>query len=258
MWFPQMGSGSIAQFPVRRTRKWRSITNEMESGELIQLPDTAAGEIDWQLSMQDLSDAESAALSSLFTATHGAFGSFLFIDPLANLLGWSEDLSRPDWQRGLLQVSTGAADPLGTERASTIHNPAAGAQSLQQTIGMPGDYVGCFSVWMRSNGAVTVNLARDARSIACAVGPVWKRFPVNGAGTGGAAQSTFSLSLATGQSIDVWGFQAEAQPNPSQYKQSGSALGIYEETYFADDELTLVSTGVGLSSCEVSLTSRVP
>jgi hypothetical protein len=257
MWFPQMGSGSIAQFPLRRTRRWRSIANEMESGELIQLPDGAAGEIDWQLSLQELTDAESAALSNLFTAAQGAFGSFLFVDPLANLVAWSEDLSRPDWQLGLLQVSTGAADPLGTQRASTIHNPAAGAQSLQQAIGMPGDYVGCFSVWIRSAGAGTVNLAHDARSIACAVGPVWKRFSMSGAGTGGAAQSTFSLALAAGQSIDVWGFQAEAQPHASQYKQSGSALGIYQETYFADDELTLVSTGVGLSSCEVSLTSRV-
>lgn len=257
MWFPQMGSGAVAQFPLRRTRKWRSIANQMESGELIQLPDTGAGEIDWQLSMQELTDAESGALINFFTAAQGGFGSFLFIDPMANLLAWSEDLSHPDWQCGLLQVSTGALDPLGTHRASTIHNPAAGAQSLQQVIGMPGDYVGCFSVWMRSAVAVTVTVARDGRTAICAVGPVWKRFLVSGAGTGGAAQSTFSLALAAGQSIDVWGFQAEAQPNASQYKQSGAALGIYAETYFADDELTLVRTGVGLSSCEVSLTSRV-
>ena len=103
-WFPQTGAGSIAQFPLRRTRKWRSIANRTESGERILLPDTAAGQIEWQLSVQELNDAESGRLSDFFSAAQGRFGSFLFIDPLANLLGWSEDLSRPDWQMGLLTV----------------------------------------------------------------------------------------------------------------------------------------------------------
>src|SRR5579863_5682376 len=97
-WFPQIGAGSIAQFPLRRTRMWRSIANQLESSERILLPDTPAGQIEWRLSLQELTDAETGRLSDFFAAEQGQFGSFLFIDPMANLLGWSEDLSRPDWQ----------------------------------------------------------------------------------------------------------------------------------------------------------------
>ena len=38
---------------------------------------------------------------------------------------------------------------------------------------------------------------------------------------------------------------------------TSTALGIYEETYFAGDELTMKSTSPTLSSCDVTLISRV-
>ena len=43
--FPQIGAGSVAQFPLTRSRKWRAITNNLESSEQIILPDTT-GESD--------------------------------------------------------------------------------------------------------------------------------------------------------------------------------------------------------------------
>jgi hypothetical protein len=256
-WFPQIGRGSITQFPVRRSRKWRSISNQMENSETIQLPDTTAGQIEWQLSLQELSDAEVATLNSFFVAAHGQFSPFLLIDPLANLLGWSEDSSRPDWQFGLMTQSAGVADPVGTTRASTLNNSSPGAQTLQQTLAEPGDYVACFSAWISSNVAGTVSLQRDGVSVTCQIGPTWRRFYVGGKGVGGASQSTFSLSLAAGQSVRIWGLQVEAQPSPSAYKQTKTAAGIHEETYFGGDELTITSTGVGLSSCDTVLTSRI-
>jgi hypothetical protein len=256
-WFPQIGVGSIAQFPLRRTRRWRSVRNQMENGGRFLLPDRSAGQIDWQLSFQELTDAESDRLSDFFVAAQGQFGSFLFIDPMANLLGWSADLGQPDWQSGLLTVASGAADPLGGMQASSLTNRSAGTQTLQQTLAVPGDYVGCFSAWVRSNAAGVVTLARDGNAATSRVGPAWKRLFISGTGTSGAHQSTFAISVDAGQTIDVWGLQAEAQPYPSVYKATGADLGIYEETYFGNDELRITSTGVGLSSCEINLTSRV-
>src|ERR1700691_4958839 len=136
---PQIGLGAVAQFPLTRSRKWRAIRNNFESSEQIILPDTAAGQVEWRLSYQDLTDAETGTLSSLFAASQGSFGSFTFIDPLANLLAWSEDLSQPDWQFGLLQKASGIGDPLGTLRAWSISNASAASQALQQTLGMPGE-----------------------------------------------------------------------------------------------------------------------
>jgi hypothetical protein len=255
--FPQVGAGSIAQFPVSRSRKWRAIVNQMESSEVIMLPDAPAGQIEWKLTYQDLVDSEVQNLRNLFIASQGEFGAFTFIDPLANLLGWSENLSQPAWQVGLLQTAGGVADPLGTERASSVTNPTAGTQSLQQSLGISGDYVTCFSVYLRSPAAGAVTLQRDGTARTVSAGPAWQRVYVNGAGVGGAGQSTFSVALTAGQTIDVWGFQAEAQPYPSAYKLTGAALGIYEETYFGDDRLTITSTSVGFSSCGITLISRV-
>lgn len=256
-WFPQISSGSIAQFPVTRSRVWRAILNDLESGEQITLPDTTAGQIEWKLSFQDLTAEESSNLSALFTASQGSFSAFTFVDPLANLLGWSEDLTQPNWQPGLLQTAGGMTDPLGTKRASSISNTSAGTQAMQQTLGVPGGYVACFSMWIRSNSPGTVTLQRDNTQSIVTAGMAWTRQFVSVRGVAGATQSTFSIALAPGQVIDVWGLQVEAQPYPSPYKQTGAPLGIYEETFFEDDELHVTSKSVGLSSCEVCLISRV-
>ena len=256
-WYPQIGRGAIAQFPLTRSRMWRAITNKLESSEQIMLPDSAAGQIEWKLSYQDLTNTEVGSLSNLFASCQGGFAAFTFIDPLANLLGWSEDLTQPNWQVGLLQHTNGAIDPLGTQRASTVSNANPAAQAVQQTLGVSGDYVACFSGYFRSVAAGTVVIQRDGTQVTIAVGPVWKRAFVSGLGVSGAAQSTFSIVLAAGQTIDLWGLQVEAQPNPSAYKQTNAAIGIYEETYFENDELKITSTSLGLSSCEISLISRV-
>src|SRR3954469_22737857 len=97
-WFPQIGAGAVAQFPLHRKRQWRAISNVMESGERISLPDSKGGQIEWRLSYQELTDTEAAKLAGLFGAAGGQAGSFGFVDPFANLLGWSEDLSKPGWQ----------------------------------------------------------------------------------------------------------------------------------------------------------------
>jgi hypothetical protein len=254
--FPQIGRGTLAQFPVRRSRKWRSIENRLESSERIALPDAPANEVQWKLSMTDLSDAEVSAIAGLFRNMNGQFGSFLFVDPMANLLGWSEDFSKPDWQPGLLTVAGGSVDPLGTNRGVVITNNAAGLQSLQQTIPLPGDYVACFSVWLSSDAPCQISLGRDGRMLSVPTTSDWKRAFLGGTGLAGAGQSTFSLTVPAGNSVKVWGLQVEAQPDPSKYRVTSSARGIYEETYFGTDELNLTSTGVGLSSCDLILRSR--
>jgi hypothetical protein len=256
-WYPQIGTGAVAQFPLSRSRMWRAITNDLESSEKIMLPDNAAGQIEWKLSYQDLTNSEAGALSNLFALSQGAFGAFTFIDPLANLLGWSEDLKQPNWQLGLLQQTSHAADPLGTQRASSVSNTNPAMQTLQQTLGVSGDYVACFSAYLWSNTKGTVIMKRDGIQATVAVGPAWKRAFVTGVGASGAAQSSFSIVFAPGQTITMWGLQVEAQPYPSAYKQTSSAIGIYEETYFESNELKITSTSLGLSSCEISLMSRV-
>ena len=46
----------------------------------------------------------------------------------------------------------------------------------------------------------------------------------------------------------------EPQPYPSGYKVTTAALGIYEETYFGDDELKITSTDTDFSSYAEGIT----
>jgi hypothetical protein len=211
----------------------------------------------WRLRYEDLSDSEVSAISGLFTAAQGQFGSFTFIDPLANLLGWSETLGNGAWQSSELTITAGATDPLGTQRATTIANGSPGSLSISQTLGISGDYVACFSAYVKSSAAGAITLQRDSSNTSVTVGTQWTRVCLSGTGTAGAAQSSFSLLVAAGQTIQVFGLQVEAQPAPSVYKPTQAAAGIYEETYFADDELTVTSTAPGLSRAAVNLISRI-
>ncbi len=256
-WFPQIGSGSLAQFPLQRKRQWRAITNVMESGELISLPDANGGQIEWKLSYQELTDAEAANLTSLFAASGGEAGSFGFVDPFANLLGWSEDLSQPGWQLGTLTATGGLSDPVGTTRAWTLQNASGAEQMLSQSLGVPGEYTICFSAYVRSDSAGSVGMLRDATRVDVPVGAQWRRVQISGAGVGGATASTFSLAVSAGSSVQVFGLQVEAQPWPSPYRPTGAAAGILEETRFSGGELAVVNTAPGLSACQVSLVSRI-
>ena len=256
-WFPQIGAGAVAQFPLQRKRQWRAITNVTENGELISLPDSNGGQIEWRLSYQELTDAEIVTLTGLFAASSGEARSFGFVDPFANLLGWSEDLSKPDWQLGQLSAAGGFSDPVGTQRAWTIQNPNGAEQMLSQTLGVPGSYTACFSVYVRSDSAGMIGIIRDTTRVNVPVGSQWKRVQISGAGVSGGIESTFSVAVAAGGSIRVFGLQVEAQPWPSPYRPTGTAAGILEETRFSGGDLAVTNTAPGLSACQVTLVSRI-
>lgn len=256
-WYPQIGGGAMAQFPLERRRQWRSISNVMESGELVTLPDSAGGRILWRLSYQDLTDTELARLTSLHSLCRGNTASFGFVDPFANLFGWSEDLTKPDWQTTGLTLTAGQSDPVGTQRAWIVSNGASGELALTQSIGVPGQYVVCFSAYVRSDTLISIGMSRDAQRTDIPVSPQWKRIYLSGSGSSAATSSAFSMTLPAGANVRIFGPQLEAQPWPSPYRPTGAAMGILTETRFSSGGFTVASTEPGLSSCQVGLVSRV-
>ena len=256
-WFPQLASGAMAQYPLHRNRQWRASSNTLESGEMITLGDAPGGSIAWRLRYQELTDAEVSKLTSFFQGSRGEAGSFGFVDPFVNLLGWSDDLSKPDWQKGLLAVSGGLGDPLGKQRAWSVQNGNGAEQSLSQSLSIPGEYTACFSVYVRSDAAGTVGIARDSNRVNVPAGPQWKRIQISGAGSEGAVESTFSIIVSAGSTVRVFGLQVEAQPWPSIYRSTGAAAGILKETRFQGGQLKVIHTAPGLSACQVNLISRV-
>src|SRR6267142_454450 len=112
--FPQLPSGAAAQYPIKKHCSQRTIVNTLTDGHTVKLADAGAALSQWQLMYQNLADAEIAILQQFFATCEGQLTAFTFLDPLSNLLAWSEALNQAAWEASpLLQMTTGIAEPTG-------------------------------------------------------------------------------------------------------------------------------------------------
>jgi hypothetical protein len=258
LYFPQLVTGALAQLPLERRFSRRTIVNRMPDGTLVKLHDPSVAEIAWTLQYQGLTEGERAALETLFHDTEGRLRSFLFVDPCGNLLTWSEDLSRPVWNKdGAVQVAGEAADPYGSQRASRITNTAQIAQGITQKIDVPGWYYYCFSFQARSATRTRMTL-----SISNSNGRIdhvhyayddWAVYWCSGQLDGDAGDLSCRVELDAASTIDAFGFQLDAQPNASAYRRTYDQSGIYRNARFMQDELRFVANGID----DHSITMRV-
>lgn len=262
LYFPQLATGAGGQFPIRRRAVRRTVVNACLDGRMVKLGDPGASSVEWEMALTGLTSEEWGALKSLFEAVEGRLGSFGFLDPIDNLLKWSEDLSQATWTKDAgLELTAGVADPLGTTRATRITNSGGGAAVIQQTLAVPGGYQYCLSVWARSSEAGEVWLLRSSEA-----GPAKKQFKTWGAWSrlvystkleDASETVSFGVELGAGRTVEVFGFQVEAQRGASQYKKTTSRGGVYTEAYFLEDALQLTSEGPGEHSGVVRVRARV-
>ena len=114
--FPQLPTGALSQFPLRKRRLSRTVVNTMADGRTIKLPDVAAQVTEWQLQYTGLSDPELATLAQFFASVEGSLNGFTFLDPNGNLLAWSDDPSQVEWQKASFLTLTGGAPTRPGER----------------------------------------------------------------------------------------------------------------------------------------------
>jgi hypothetical protein len=251
--YPQLGSGALSQFPVRRRRKLRTVANYTADGRAIKLPDPAGAVTEWSLQYSGLTDDEAAALEQFFAAAEGTLNGFTFLDPTSNLLAWSDHLNEAAWQRGpLVTVADGISDPNGGTRAWHAANTGGGAQTIGQTIAAPAGYLYCLSAYARSTQAVTVTMLLGANRTDKEIGAQWTRIVAAAHGDPATESITLGLELPAGAAIDVFGIQAEPQGGASAY-QSSTSGGVYENARLRDDALTIVDTDVNCHSCTVNI-----
>ena len=138
-YFPQLSSGATGQYPVQKRRTERTIINQLPDGHTVKFADAGAEQVEWQLTFQDLTDSEIAGLQQFFATCEGQLNGFTFLDPLDNLLVWSEALNEPAWEAStLLQFTAGISDPNGGTGATTIVNPTGSDVSVQQSVDARG------------------------------------------------------------------------------------------------------------------------
>ena len=118
--FPQLSTGTIAQYPSAKSRHERTSVVSGVNGGQWKLGDAGAGGQTWRLSLEGLTREEWDAVEGLFVSCGGRLRPFTFLDPFDNLLSHSEDLSEAVWQTDpMLGLSAGSLDPFGTSRATT-------------------------------------------------------------------------------------------------------------------------------------------
>src|SRR5438876_2089386 len=243
--FPQLLSGSIAQYPLRKRQLSRTVINQTRDGRTIKFDDPDAAGIEWELIFQALTDGELDTLQQSFSAAEGRLNAFTFLDPTANLLTWSEKLDESIWQGNtLLQLQPGVPGPAAAS-ATRLINTTAASIAIQQDVNAPGWFVYTFSVYARSDTPGNISLFRQAgTAMDERVFPLsanWSRFVSSGSLQTGADSITIGVTVGAGQTVDVGGLQLEPQPGAAPYKRSTSSSGVYSDTHFAEDAFVITT-----------------
>ncbi len=259
--FPQLSTGSMAQYPASRRRIRRSVVNVTPGGARVAWTDPAVASVQWELPLAGLTAAEMAAIEGLFEASKGRETKFLFLDPLDNLLGWSEDLGATVWTADpMLTRTPGRTDPFGTTRATRLVNAGQATQRLTQMLNAPSWFHYCFSLRVRSDSVGTARLVFEAGGTTVPrtvqTGPEWRDAWLSAKGSGTQETVTVGLEFDPGASADVFGLQLEAQIAASPYKKTAGRGGLYPASRFCDDRIRSKAEGVNWFSTTVRITSR--
>jgi hypothetical protein len=65
LYFPQLSTGSLAQYPIQKRRVMRTVVNQAADGNQYKLADAKAEAVEWTLKFQTLTGAERDALIAL-------------------------------------------------------------------------------------------------------------------------------------------------------------------------------------------------
>lgn len=258
LFYPQLTSGALAQYPLRKTKVIRTIKNILSDGNMILLPDSGTRRTIWQLEYLNLSLADIQSLQSHFTACKGPLNAFTFIDPTGNMFVSSADLTNMVWQKSsLLQIQTDTTDPFGGTTAQTITNYGQGAQALAQTLQVPVNYQYCFSLYATSVGHTAVTLfqrgpnTEQSRRMFLSSG--WSRLVLSGRLSDSGSSMTVGISLDAGTQIKVFGIQLEAQISPSGYQPTTTTGGVYANAHWAIEQLQIKAEDINLYATTVSI-----
>jgi len=258
--FPQLNTGAMAQFPIAARRIVRTVVNEALDGRQFKYADPGRARAEWDVRLTALSNEEWTRIEELYAETEGRLGTFVFLDPLDNLLRYSEDLTQPVWETEALMTLTPAQpDPWGTQRATRLSNTTSLLRVIQQTVPAPGMYTYCLSAWARADQPVQIRMRLNA-------GPSyadrfidldaeWRQISLMADLDWADPGVEASFALPAGTAADLAGLQLEAQLAPSSYKKTGATSGVYANARFASDRLMQTTNDVDQHETVIRITA---
>jgi hypothetical protein len=263
LFFPQLASGALAQYPIRKTRLGRTVKNILPDGTMILYPDPYASRVEWQLSYTNLSTGDITALQDHFSACAGPVHAFTFIDPTENMLVSSFDPSSSPWQSSTtITFAPNSPDPNGGTAAFTVTNTSQAAQEILQTVAVPSGFQYCFSLYASSMQPASITLVRRGAftqdTIDLPIGPAWARIVSSGRLSDSGSSFTVAVALAAAQELQLYGFQLEPQIAPSGYRPTTQVGGIYANAHWAVERLTVIAEAPDLFSTSFSIEAAIP
>lgn len=262
LFFPQLSSGAIAQYPIRKTAIGRTVRNLLPDGSLILYPDIGAKRLVWQLGYTALPSGDLQALSAHFTACQGRLQAFTFIDPTDNMLSNSSSLLGSSWVRpSSLVLTAKVADPSGSTGAFSATNNGQASQEISQTLTVSAAYQYCFSIYVLSAVPATLKLIRSGsasqQTTVVPVGHQWTRVTSSGRLPDVGATLSVAVSIEPGQQISLYGPQLEAQIAPSRYRSTLQTGGVYANAHWGIDELPISADAPNLFSTVLSVEAAI-
>lgn len=259
LFFPQLDSLAVAQFPLERKQIFRTVLSRPEGGQALRYSDAGARRIEWRLSLDGLTDTERARVDNLFASTKGSLATFTFLDPFENLLAYSEDLAAPPWTNsGGLATQANIQDPLGTHRATAIANAGQFSGRFSQHLPLPASFHYCLSAYVRSTSPTSCELILGEPTAPASrmvdVASNWTRVAHRAGGQSGT-QLTAGFELLPGDTIEVFGAQLEAQIAPSAYRKTLGKTGIRPNSRFLTDTLNWTTSGPNLHNTLIEIES---
>lgn len=241
LFFPQLATGCLVQYPLKRTKSVHTVVNEMSDGSALSAADPGGSLLNWNLTYADISVDEVAALQNLFEAASGRFRAFTFPDPLSNLLSTT-------WQYSpLIQVN-----------GSTYTNTGSSPAEFSQTLPLPASYQFCFSLTAESMQAGSIVLIRrgptvESRKVMPLGGTIFSSGLLADQGVG----FTVAVELQPGQTVDLSAMQLEIQATPSPFLGTSPKGGVYTKAHWASDELLFSATAPNLFSVNLQIEAHV-
>lgn len=259
--FPQLSTGALAQYPIRKYRLARTIKNILPDGSMILLSDPDGARLIWEMLYTNLSQQDMQALQNHFSACVGPYHAFTFIDPTDNMLNSSADLTAAVWQMSsLIQIAPGFLDPTGGTSAFTATNTGQANQQISQTLNVPSGYQYCFSFYATSNQPALLSVIRqgssDEQSILVSIGPAWSRIVSSGQLNDSGATLSVGISLAPGQAVGLYGFQLEPQIEPSGYRPTQTG-GVYANAHWGVTQLPVSGDEPNLYSTSFTIETAI-
>ncbi len=260
LFYPQLSSGNIAQFPLIKRFRRRVVENGVLDGTRIVQLGAKPLSRQWDLSYSELSDAERTLLTDFHTTTEGRLRAFTFLDPTGNLLKWSEQLTKSVWTKDAgLAITAAIPAPQGSNRASRVTNSSSLVQLMKQTISAPASFTYCFSMQARATRETVMRIQLSdgvtSASTPAVIGTSWSAYWISATLQSNSETIQFGIELPANSSIEVFGLNAMTQIAPGEYLKTEAESAVYGNVRFADDRLAFTTTGPESNSMKVHLTT---